>query len=74
MFFGFNKWNDISTVDHKLNDAIIFDASLSQSILFNPLDKKSFIFGAGILENIYYIYSRGNRFQIGFTMYFGIKL
>ena len=74
VFFGLNKWKDINTTDHKFYDALIFDASMSQSLLYNPLDRRSFTFGVGIVENLYYIYSRGYSFQLGLSLHVGIKL
>ncbi len=74
MFFGVNKWKDIDSAEHKIYDALIFDVSMSQSLLFNPIDKKSFILGAGLVENLYYIYSKGFSFQLGLSIHLGIKL
>ena len=41
---------------------------------YNPLDKRSFIFGIGLFENLYYIYSKDVEFQVGLLFHIGIKL
>ena len=72
--FGFNRWNDIKTTNHEIWDAFILDYSLSQSFIYNPIDKRSILFGLGLMENIYYIYSRRIQFQFGLLLNLGIKL
>ena len=71
---GFNRWNDFETTGHKLWDAFIIDYSLSQSFIYNPLDKRSVIIGLGLMENIYYIYSRRVTFQCVLLINIGVKL
>ncbi len=74
ILFGFNRWNDIKITDHEIWDALILDYSLSQSFTYNPMDKRSILFGLGLIENIYYVYSRRIQFQFGLLLNFGIKL
>ncbi|MFC1476950.1 hypothetical protein ACFL6L_00620 [candidate division KSB1 bacterium] len=74
IFFGINRWNDLDESDHKIYDALLFNVSLSQSIMYNPLDKRSFTFGAGIMEDVYYIWSKDFQFRMGFMIHLGIKL
>ena len=71
---GFNRWNDIEKSRHKIYDAFIMDYSLSQIIQFSPYNKKSFLFGTGIIENMYYIYSKGIEFQVGIIFQIGIRI
>ena len=74
LMYGFNRWNDINTFKHELWDAFIADFSLGQSLIYNPLDRRSIIFGLGIVENVYYIYSKNFLFQAGLLIHLGIKL
>ena len=71
---GVNRWKDIDTARHEIYDAFIVDYSLSQCLIFNPLDRQSFLFGIGISENVYYIYSRGVNVQMGLMIHLGLKL
>jgi hypothetical protein len=74
LMFGFNSWNDFNTTDHEIWDALILDYSLSQCFIYNPIDKRSILFGLGLMGNIYYVYSRRIQFQFGLLLNFGIKL
>lgn len=74
LMYGFNRWNDIDIFKHELWDAFIADFSLSQSLIYNPLDRRSIIFGFGVVENVYYIYSKKCKFQVGLLIHLGIKL
>ncbi len=74
LMLGFNSWNDLDTAKHKLWDAFIADYSLSQSIIYNPLDKSSLVFGLGISQDVYYIYSKKINFQLSFLLNLGLKL
>jgi hypothetical protein len=74
IMFGLNRWKDIQTTKHKLYDAVILDYSMSQSLVFNPLDKRSILFGIGLMENIFYVYSKDFQFQAGPLLHLGIKL
>jgi len=71
---GFNRWNDYKTVNHKIWDAFIIDYSINQSLIYNPLDKRSLVFGIGLHENIYYIYSKRLKLQFGLLLNIGLKL
>ena len=72
--FGLNRWKDTDTVEHTLYDVALLDYSLSQSLVFDSLDKRGVLFGIGILENVYYIYSKSIRFQLGLMFHAGLKL
>jgi len=74
LLFGVNNWLDYKTNEHEFYDAFIGDLSLSQSIEYNPLDKSFLIFGLGVAENLYYIYSKGLRVDAGLLVHIGIKL
>ena len=74
LMLGFNSWNDLDTAEHKLWDAFIADYSLSQSFMYNPLDESSFIFGLGLSQDVYYIYSKKVNFQLGLLLNLGLKL
>ena len=74
LMFGLNRWKDIDRKDHKLYDILILDYSLSQSLIYNPLDRRGFLFGIGLQENVYYIYSKGIEFQLGLLVHLGLKL
>lgn len=74
MVLGVNRWNDIKTTAHKIYDAFIFEFILNQGITYNPLDKRSLVIGIGLQEEIFYIYSKDWRFQIGPYVHLGIKL
>ena len=72
--FGLNRWKDTDTVEHTLYDVALLDYSLSQSLVFDSLDKRGILFGIGILENVYYIYSKSVRFELGLMFHAGLKL
>jgi len=74
LMFGLNRWKDIETVDHKIYDTFIVDYFLSQGLIYNPLDKRSLVFGIGIQENLYFIYSKDFKFQPGLLIHFSVKL
>ena len=74
LMLGINRWKDVNLVKHKLYDAMIVDLSLAQSIHYFPVNRKSILFGFGIQESIYYIYSHGFQFQLGFLFQVGIQL
>jgi len=74
LMLGVNRWKDFHTVDHKIYDAVIFEYVLGQDVIYNVLDKRSILFGIGLQENVFYIYSRDWQFNIGFSIYLGMKL
>jgi len=74
LILGINRWNDIKTAAHKIYDAFIFEFILNQSLTYNLLDKRSFVFGIGIQEEVFYVYSKNWQFQIGPYIHLGIKL
>lgn len=74
LMYGFNRWNDFETTKHKIYDAFILNYSLSQKIIYNQLHKQGLTFGAGIVEDVYYIYSKQVKFQPGIIFYLGLKL
>ena len=74
ILFGLNRWKDVDKIDHKVYDAFLLEYSLSQTFTYNPLDKRSFLLGIGLLENLTYIYSKDLNFEIGVLLQLGIKL
>ncbi len=74
LFFGINRWNDMDVKKHKVYDALIGDFSFSQSFLFFPIHKKTFFFGLGLYQNLYYVYSRDFQFQPGLIINAGLQL
>jgi hypothetical protein len=74
LMYGFNRWNDVKTADHKIWDAFIINYSLSQSLIYDPLDKRSIVLGLGLVEDLYYVYSKSAQFQLGLLVNLGFKL
>jgi hypothetical protein len=74
LMLGINRWKDIQTTNHEIYDALIFEYVLGQDIVYNVLDKSSILFGIGLQENVFYIYSKDWQFKIGFSIHLGIKL
>lgn len=74
LLLGINRWKDMDHVKHELYDAMIFDLSLAQSVHYFPINRKSLLFGIGIQESVYYIYSLGFRFQTGLLLQVGLQI
>jgi hypothetical protein len=74
LMLGINRWKDIKNIDHEIYDALIFEYVLGQNVSYNVLDKHSILFGFGLQENVFYIYSKDWQFKIGFFIHLGIKL
>jgi len=74
LMFGFNKWKDIQDTEHTLYDALIFEACASQLVQYHPLDSKGLVLGAGLLQGVNYITSKGTRFQYGICIQLGVIL
>jgi hypothetical protein len=74
LMLGVNRWKDFRTVSHKIYDAVIFEYALGQDFIYNVLDKRSILFGIGLQETAFYIYSKDWQFKIGFSIYLGVKL
>jgi len=74
LMLGVNRWKDFLTFDHKIYDAMIFEYVLGQDLIYNVLDKRSILFGIGLQENTFYIYSKDWQFKIGLSLYLGVKL
>lgn len=74
LMFGFSSWNDLDETRHKLWDAFIGDYTLSQTIIYNPLDKSSILFGLGISQDVFYIYSKKINFRFSLLINLGLKL
>ncbi|MBN1182963.1 MAG: hypothetical protein JXB49_11790 [Bacteroidales bacterium] len=74
LFIGLNRWKNLEENDYKLYDMGMLELSFSQRFIWNPLDKKSFIFGAGLFESVNYIYHYSVRFQPGVLIHAGVKL
>ena len=69
--FGLNRWKDMNTVKHKLYDALIGDFSICQRLHYHPRYARTPIFGLGLCQSVYYIYSRGFKFQFGLLVHLG---
>jgi len=69
-----NKWKDYKEVRHKLQEIVTLDYSFAQKIIYNPLNKRSVIIGAGLVENFYYIFNYGLSFRPGILLSLGIKV
>ena len=74
LFLGINRWKDMNIKKHKVYDALIGDLSFSQSFLFFPIHKKTFFCGAGLFQNLYYVYSKNFKFQPGLKINVGLQL
>ncbi len=74
VMLGINRWKDMKTADHTIYDILTGDVSLSQSIHYNPIDRASFIIGAGMYEEIIYNYAEDVKFNLALIMNIGIKL
>jgi hypothetical protein len=74
LMLGVNRWKDIQTINHEIYDAAIFEYVLGQDIVYNVLDKRSILFGIGLQENVFYIYSKKLQFMMGVSIYLGVKL
>ena len=73
-FFGLNRWKDMKTFKHKLQDVLIGDLSLSQSFHYYPKHARTPIFGIGLLQGVHYIHSRGFRIEWGLLFNMGMRL
>lgn len=74
LLFGFNRWKDMSTAEHSLQDALIGDASFTQSLHYSPKNTRSLTFGLGLFQSLYWIDSIGSRMQPGLNLHIGMKL
>lgn len=74
LMFGLNRWNDMKTFKHELYDAFLLDFSLGQSVHYHPKNSRSITLGLGLIENVYYIYSTGIRFDAGLMIQIGMQL
>lgn len=74
LFFGFNRWQDMGTVKHKLQDVLIADLSLSESIHYYPQHVRTPVLGLGLLQGVRYIHSPGFRIEYGILFHIGIRL
>lgn len=74
LMFGLNRWKDMKTYKHELYDAFLLDFSLGQSIYYFQKNSRSVTMGIGLLENIYYIDSKGLRFEVGPVIQLGVQL
>lgn len=74
LLFGINRWKDMNSVEHGLEDIFIGDISLSQKLSFIPKNTKSLILGVGFWQSLYYISSLGFNLQPGLNFHIGLKL
>jgi hypothetical protein len=74
LMIGLNQWKDIATQNHTLYDAFIGEWAFSQTVLFDPQDRRSIVFGIGLMESVYYIYSKDVRLETGIIFHLGVKL
>lgn len=73
ILLGLCRWKNIEVNKPKLYQ--VFDIGLSsiQSLLYNPLNKKSFLFRVGLIENLQYVIDRSPRLQVGLVVGAGYK-
>ena len=74
LMFGLSSWKELNETRHDFWDAFIADYSLSQSVIYNPLDKSAILFGLGISQDVFYIYSKKINFRFYFLLNLGLKL
>jgi hypothetical protein len=74
MLIGVNNWKDMKTVSHKFEEILYFNVSMSQKFIYNKLDKKGFVFGLGIMEDLSYVIYHKLTFNLGLTMNCAYKL
>lgn len=65
--FGMNKWKDMATVAHKLEEIPYFNISLSQKMNYNTIDQPGFVFGLGIMEDLHYIIYHNPQLKVGLS-------
>jgi len=65
---GFNKWKDMKTVRHKLEEIPLFDLSFTQQINYNKFDKSGLVFGVGLMEDVHYIIYHKPEIKIGLSL------
>jgi hypothetical protein len=73
LLLGVNNWKDMKTVAHKFEEIFLLDASMTQQINFNPLDKKGFVFGMGLMEDAHYIIYHKIELNIGLALNLAYK-
>ncbi|MBN1894300.1 hypothetical protein JW906_07380, partial [bacterium] len=71
---GINRWKDMKTAEHEWVDACICDLSFAECVQFQPRDARSVIFGIGIQQGVYYVYSHGFTFEAGLFVRAGVQL
>jgi hypothetical protein len=72
--FGINRWKDMETAHHQVYDAMIADLSVIESMRYHPRDARTLILGLGIIQDLYYVYSKGLKFQVGVTVQIGVQI
>jgi hypothetical protein len=73
LLFGLNRWNDIETQEHGLEDIFQLCLSFSQMLQFNRLDKKGLVFSLGLVQDGFYIFNQLD-YRLGLKMNVGFKL
>ncbi|MDM7925298.1 MAG: hypothetical protein QUS35_04690, partial [bacterium] len=74
VLLGVNRWMNLASSPRHFADAFLFDCSLSQSVFFDALDRRSVVLGAGVQENLDYLWSRDWRFRVAVLFHAGVKL
>jgi hypothetical protein len=71
---GVIKWKDMWDVEHPIWHIVLLDLSASQYIKYTPFNNKpSFVMGAGILENVYYVPDGIFKFKPGIGIQLGYR-
>ncbi len=71
---GVNKWRDMWEAEHPIWHILLLEASATQYVLYTPFNSNpSFVFGAGILESIYYVPDGLFKFKPGLSVQLGYR-
>lgn len=70
---GVNNWKNMDTVDHKLEEILYVNISFAQRLHFNQIDRSGFVFGAGLMEDIYYVIYHQPKIKIALTLNLAYK-
>ena len=74
LLFGLNRWKDIETTEHGLEEVMQFCLGLTQNIQYDIKENGRFIFGIGLLEDLYYIMYENYDIRYGIKLTLGFKL
>ena len=73
-FVGFNRWKGDEYKNHGLEDVFLLNCSACQNIVWNRFFKNGITLGAGIMEDVTFIYSENFVFKPYAVIQIGIKL